>query len=98
MENNDLILNRLGTDLEIEWPVMIDDGSIPLSEYDIKVYLKCKNFKKEASISIENNTIGFTFYGKDQRVAGMYDMELILNEGKTGQVIADYKNAFRLYV
>ena len=88
--------NRIGTDITIEWPITVD-GVDDISTLDLTVYVCCNNFKKEMEFTIEDNTIIFTFYGIDQRVRGIYDLELVLNEGEHGQVICDNKNAFNLY-
>lgn len=91
-----MFYNRIGSDIEIEWPISID-GVDDISTLDLTVYCICNRFKKKMDISFENNTILFTFYGIDQVVLGDYDLELVLNEGEHGQVICDNKKAFTLY-
>jgi len=88
--------NRLGSDLEISWPIDVEDVE-DISTLDLTLYVICNNFKKEMAFDVEDNTLLFTFYGIDQRVAGVYDLELVLNEGEHGQVICDEKNSFTLY-
>ena len=91
-----MFYNRIGSDLEIEWPITVDD--VPdISVLDLTLYVVCDRFKKEMDFTVEDNTLVFTFYGIDQKVRGTYDLELVLNEGEHGQVICDNKNAFTLY-
>lgn len=92
-----MIDNILGTDLTIEWPITIDGEEQELENTDINVYVKCNLFRKKMNIETEGNTITFTFLGKEQRVRGVYDLELIMNEGKVGQVVLYEKKVFRLY-
>lgn len=92
-----MILNRIGTDLELQWPVTIDGEAQDLSQLDLTVYVIHNRFKKEMDFTTENNTITFTFYGIDQKVLGTYDLQLVMNEGESGQVICDAKEAFKLY-
>lgn len=92
-----MILNRIGTDLTLQWPVTIDGEAQDLSQLDLTVYVIHNRFKKEMTFTTENNTITFTFYGIDQHVLGTYDLQLVMNEGEHGQVICDAKEAFKLY-
>lgn len=92
-----MIENRIGCDLILEWPVTIDGEEQDLSQLDLTLYIVNNRFKKELPFTVEDNTLNFTFYGKDQTVLGEYDLELVLNEGKIEQVILDYKRAFNLY-
>lgn len=91
-----MFYNRLGSDLEIEWPISVE-GVEDISTLDLTLYVICNRFKKEMEFTIEDNTLIFTFYGIDQVVRGDYSLELVLNEGEHGQVICDNKNAFNLY-
>lgn len=91
-----MFYNRLGSDLEIQWPITVE-GVEDISTLDLSVYVLCNRFRKKMDISFDENTILFTFYGIDQVVCGNYDLELVLNEGEHGQVICDNKNAFTLY-
>ena len=93
-----MIKNRIGTDITINWPITIDGEERDLSQLDLTLYVICNRFKKEMNFTIEGNTLTFTFFGKDQRVRGDYDLMLILNEGKEEQVILDNKKAFNLYI
>ncbi len=92
-----MILNRIGTDMTIEWPITIDGVEEDLSQLDLTVYVIHNRFKKEMEFTTENNTITFTFAGVDQTVLGTYDLMLVMNEGEPGQVICDAKEAFKLY-
>ena len=91
-----MFYNRLGSDLEIQWPITVE-GVEDISTLDLSVYVLCNRFRKKMEFTIEDNTLIFTFYGIDQVVCGNYDLELVLNEGEHGQVICDNKNAFTLY-
>ena len=91
-----MFYNRLGTDLEIEWPITIE-GADDISDLDLTLYVICKRFRKELPFTIEDNTLKFTFYGIDQTVCGKYTLQLIMNESEQGQVICDHKKAFTLY-
>ncbi len=91
-----MIQNQLGTTLTIEYPVYVE-GYDTLEGLDLTLYVECNRFKKEMDITVEDNTITFTFQGVDQRVAGIYDIILVLNEGLDDQVILTNKNVFNLY-
>lgn len=91
-----MFYNRLGSDLIIEWPISVE-GVQDISELDLTLYVICNRYRKKMRFTTENNTIRFTFYGIDQRVCGVYDLELVLNEDDYGQVICDHKKAFTLY-
>lgn len=94
--NNDMIYNQLGTTFTLEWPVYIKDNTV-LSDLDITVYVSCNRFKKQMDITVDNNTVTFTFQGTDQKVCGEYDLILYINEGKADQVILKNKKVFKLY-
>lgn len=91
-----MFYNRLGTDLTIQWPITVE-GVADISELDMNVYVEHNRFRKKMTYTLEDNTIEFTFAGVDQTVLGTYDLQLIINEGKAGQVICDNKNAFNLF-
>lgn len=91
-----MIQNQLGTTLTIEYPVYVE-GYDTLEGLDLTLYVECNRFKKEMDITVEGNTITFTLQGVDQRVAGIYDIILVLNEGLADQVILTNKNVFNLY-
>lgn len=91
-----MIYNQLGTTFTLEWPVYIKDNTI-LSDLDITVYVSCSRFKKQMDITVDNNTVIFTFQGTDQKVCGEYDLILYINEGKADQVILKNKKVFKLY-
>ena len=90
-----MFYSRLGSDVQISWPLSIE-GVDDISTLDIKIYVKCERYRKSIPFTTENNTLLFTFYGKDQRVRGNYDLELVINEDKEGQMIYDNKNVFTL--
>ena len=91
-----MIYNQLGTTFTLEWPVYIKDNTV-LSDLDITVYVSCNRFKKQMDITVDNNTVTFTFQGTDQKVCGKYDLILYINEGKADQVILKNKKVFKLY-
>lgn len=93
-----MIKNRIGTDITINWPITIDGEERDLSQLDLTLYVICNRYKKELPFTTEGNTLTFTFFGKNQRVRGDYDLMLVLNEGKEEQVILDNKKAFNLYI
>ena len=70
-----MIYNTLGNTMTISYPILIDGEASDLSQMDVSLYIECNQFSKEMDIEIEDNTITFTFEGKDQRVAGDYDID-----------------------
>ena len=83
--------------MTISYPILIDDAEVDLSQMDVSLYVECNQFNKEMDIEIEDNTITFTFEGKDQRVAGDYDVVVYINEGEDDQLILRNKEVFNLY-
>lgn len=83
--------------MTISYPILIDGEVTDLSQMDVSLYIECNRFNKEMDIEIENNTITFTFEGKDQRVCGDYDIIVYINEGENDQMILRNKNVFKLY-
>lgn len=75
---------------------MIDGQVEDLSNMDLDLYLSCNRFYKKMDITVENNTITFTFEGKDQVVAGYYDIILFINEGQADQLKLVNKKVFEL--
>lgn len=92
-----MIHNHLGDDLILSWPITIDDTETDLSQLDLKLYTSCYRFNKQLPFTVEDNTLNFTFFGKDQRVCGVYDLRLVLNENKEGQAVLDNKKVFRIF-
>lgn len=92
-----MIYNTLGNTMTISYPILIDGEVTDLSQMDVSLYIECNRFNKEMDIEIENNTITFTFEGKDQRVCGDYDIIVYINEGEDDQMVLRNKNVFKLY-
>lgn len=83
--------------MTISYPILIDGEVTDLSQMDVSLYIECNQFNKEMDIEIEDNTITFTFEGKDQRVAGNYDIVVYINEGENEQMVLRNKEVFNLY-
>lgn len=92
---------RIGNDFTVEWSI-IRKLNGESSEYNLEgrnLVLKCvspyttievKNF------SVEGNVIKWPFYGKDQKVTGIYSLILEENKGEYGMVTIDVISAFML--
>lgn len=92
---------RIGNTLELNWEVFIGEGEdiVPydLTGKDLSVYLInafCRT--KVENFTTNGNILMFTWEGKDQRYAGMYQLTLIENEGKKDMRTLDESDAFEL--
>jgi hypothetical protein len=92
---------RIGNTLELNWEVFIGEGEdiVPydLTGKDLSVYLInafCRT--KVENFTTNGNILMFTWEGKDQRYAGMYQLTLIENEGKEDMRTLDESDAFEL--
>ena len=89
---------RKGNDIRITWS-LYDASQQPynLEGRDIAVQLELASFKiRITDFSVSENAITFTFYGKEQRHYGSYNLVFIENDGKPNMVTFDTKDAFTL--
>ena len=88
---------RIHNDITLRWHLF--NGQVPLnvsSYIDREVYL-CLPYKLiPADYSVDGNTITITFQGKDQCIAGIYGLLLVINKGKAGMITVDCKDVFEL--
>lgn len=88
---------RLGNDLTIRWS-LIDRGTpYNLAGRDFEVWMACYGYRqKVTALTVSGNEITFTFFGKDQRVAGSYALLYCENKGQPAMLTYDTKDAFEL--
>lgn len=92
---------RIGNTIDIRWEVFIGDGDdatpYDLTGKNLTVYLS--NAFERVNIdkfSTNENVLNFTWEGKDQRYAGVYQMILIENNGEPEMKTLDERDAFEL--
>jgi hypothetical protein len=92
---------RIGNDFTVEWSIIrrLNGES---SEYNLEgrnLVLKCVSPYTTIEVkdfSVEGNVIKWPFYGKDQKVTGIYSLILEENKGEYGMVTLDVISAFML--
>ena len=83
---------RIGNDIAVRWSLFIKETNEPfnLAGLSLKLYLKNMYGKKEVEgFTVQDNTIVWGFYGKDQKHLGKYSLELVANEGDKGMLTVD---------
>ena len=83
---------RIGNDIAVRWSLFIKETNEPfnLAGLSLKLYLKNMYGKKEVEgFTVQDNTIVWGFYGKDQKQLGKYSLELVTNEGDKGMLTVD---------
>jgi hypothetical protein len=89
---------RIGNDLDIRWTIVDgDENPYILEGRDITLELNVG--KKRVRISefeLDQNTIHFVYYGKDQKYTGSYILKFIENDGNVDMVTFDTPDAFTL--
>ena len=80
---------RIGKDIKCKWKVTINDRYINNSD-DITLYLITPRLDRLVQeYIIEDGTLIFTYYGKQQQHTGEYTLVLYLNKDNTNQSVID---------
>ena len=88
---------RIGNDIHVAWSIFNDGEPVFLEDKDIAINLYCiYNKVSVKEFSVSNNTITWTFYGKDQKYTGKYYLELMVNKGERGMVTVDKRKFINL--
>ena len=90
---------RKGNDIGIEWS-LVDEDNTPynLEGRNVTVEItsgNLKTFRIDDVLAVQN-TLMFTYWGKDQRFNGVCGLKFIENDGEKGMVTFDIPNAFEL--
>lgn len=100
MENR----RRIGNDYTFTWPFEVRVDEQTTEPYDLtgrvfRLFMvgQLETFEIPADeIEVDGNEVTWTWYGKDQRVPGLYNAKLVENAGETGMVTVDVKYAVTL--
>lgn len=89
---------RIGKDIDLRWHIEVPEGSTPLSDMDLTLYM---NGPQGMHVLIENATIGvdtieFTLSGTLFSQLGDYSLTCWKNKGAQGQTVLDAVRAFTL--
>lgn len=89
---------RIGKDINVRWHIEVPEGSEPLSDMDLTLYM---SGPQGMHVLIENATIGvdtieFTLRGTDFNYLGDYSLTCWKNKGEQGQTVLDAVRAFTL--
>jgi hypothetical protein len=92
---------RKGNDIKVYWEIITggDGSEVPYELEGKALELYAQNAYEKVRISdfvANGNVIEWTFYGKDQKTAGVYSLTLIENNGSEGMRTVDECNAFEL--
>lgn len=89
---------RIGNDIDIRWS-LVDENENPyiLEGRDVRIELNVGKKKiRITEIELNENTVHFIYYGKDQKYTGQYILKFIENDGNVEMVTFDTKDAFTL--
>lgn len=88
---------RIGTDIEIRWPILTNGEEVTLEERDLKLILTTPLMQKiPMEFSVEGNAVLFVYSGIEQKIVGVYSLTLWENYGKQHQTVVDKCSAFEL--
>ena len=73
---------RIGNDIVVRWDIFRNGASAELEKIDdLAIVLSCRGEQRRITdYLIEDNTLVFTFYGRDQKKTGAYTLTYIENE------------------
>lgn len=99
-KRKDIVVVRIGNDIEIKWDVFTGPAGLTpyiLEGKNISVRIKSKYATYDIEeLSVSNNSVIFTFFGKDQEFGGTYSLELVENDGEKEMFTVDECNVFEL--
>lgn len=89
---------RIGNDIVVRWDIFRNGAPAELEKIDdLAIVLSCRGEQRRITdYLIEDNTLVFTFYGRDQKKTGAYTLTYIENESRTGMYTKDEVDAFIL--
>lgn len=89
---------RIGNDFTVFWKISLKDGKpYNLEEKRLMLLLSyLQGTEQVYDFAVKENTLAFTFAGKDQRCTGVYRLVLVENNDEKGMVTIDTCEAFRL--
>jgi hypothetical protein len=98
MENSKI---RIGKDFNVFWTIykIVDGQRQPynLVGKELQLYYRTSYGRVEAKDwKVNDNVINWTFFGKEQKYIGNYELILVENAGQEGMVTVDTCNAFSL--
>lgn len=88
---------RYGNDIPIQWEINRNDEPEDLSGKELKVSMRSAT--EEIAVKeyvIEGNVIKWMFYGKEQKMPGLFTFTLVENNGKDGMFTIDACDALCL--
>lgn len=89
---------RIGNDIALQWRVLLKGGE----PYNLEgknlflCYTALSGVTEVKDFSVNENTLTWTFLGKDQKVTGAYTLTLVENKGEKGMLTVDVCEPFRL--
>ena len=82
---------RIGNDIKVVWEIRVNGGKGKLSDLQGTVLELHGAFGwwKKVDFTIENDSVVFTWSGKEQKKTGRYTLTFWANFGKEGQAVVD---------
>jgi len=82
---------RIGNDIKVVWAIKVNGGKGKLSDLQGTVLELQDAFGwwKKVDFTIENDSVVFTWSGKEQKKTGRYTLTFWANFGKEGQAVVD---------
>lgn len=88
---------RIGTDIEIRWPILTNGKETTLEGRDLKLVLTTPLRQKiSVDFSVDNNVVVLIYPGCEQKIVGIYNLTLWENFGHERQTVVDKCSAFEL--
>lgn len=92
---------RIGKDFTVQWSIFRKTAE-GREAYDLenkRLVLRLQNAyrtKDLTDFTVSGNVVSWTFYGKDQKSIGSYNLILVENQDKKGMITIDKVSAFTL--
>ena len=92
---------RIGKDFTVQWSIFrkTAEGREAYGLENKRLILRLQNAYRTEDLTdftVSGNVVSWTFYGKDQKSLGSYNLILVENQGKRGMVTVDIVTAFTL--
>ena len=88
---------RIGKDFALQWSIYSNGEPYALDSENIILRLVTPLGKEQVGgFTIEDNTLTWTFRGRDQKLLGVYALELVERDGVSGMLTIDTCKAFEL--